>query len=123
MLSSPPFSARHSSPEELLEPLRKKVKLEGDATSDTKTAMGIALKQSKLQGLPAVRAQYEPLIPPALKVSTIACSVLFFLFCAVVFFFCVVSSLFVFPPLNVVWMLSLLNAGSLCGGIEPVFSF
>jgi hypothetical protein len=81
MLSSPPSSARHSSPEELLEPLRKKVKLDGDATSDPKTAMGIALKQSKLQGLPAVRAQYEPLIPPALKVSTIACS--FFLFCSV----------------------------------------
>ena len=83
MLSSPPFSARHSSPEELLEPLRKKVKLEDDATSDTKAAMGIALKQSKLQGLPAVRAQYKPLIPPTLKVSTIACSL--FLFCSVLF--------------------------------------
>lgn len=33
--------------------------------------MGIELKQqgSKLQGLSALRAQYEPQIPPALKVA------------------------------------------------------
>lgn len=80
MLSSPPFSARHSSDTEgSSEPLRKKVKLEDDAPSDTKTAMGITLKQSSLQGLPAVRAQYEPLIPPALKVSKVLLH--FVLFC------------------------------------------